>query len=99
MMTSRWTATPSRDWTAWANCEVRVVKQSSAVRRSRYKKKNQNNDNMEHRPHTQDDDEDAALTSHLDSGNVSPGFSSPAAPGEVRDWGSGGGMGIGMGMG
>lgn len=54
---------------------------------------------MEHRPHTQDDDEDAALTSHLDSGKVSPGFSSPAAPGEVRDWGSGGGMGIGMGMG
>lgn len=40
---------------------------------------------------------EAALTSHFDSGKVSPGFSSPA--GLVGDWGSAGGMGIGIGRG
>lgn len=42
--------------------------------------------------------DEASLTSHFDSGKVSPGFSSPA--GLVGDWGSAGGMakGIGSGM-
>ena len=40
-----------------------------------------------------------ALTSHFDSGKVSPGFSSPAALAEVSGWGSGGGMGMGIGRG
>ena len=38
--------------------------------------------------------DEAALTSHLDSGKVSPGFSSPA--GLVGDWVSAGGMGMGI---
>lgn len=43
--------------------------------------------------------DDTALTSHFDSGKVSPGFSAPAGLAEVGDWGSGGGMGMGMGRG
>lgn len=43
--------------------------------------------------------DEVALTSHFDSGKVSPGFSSPAGLAEVDNWGSGGGMGIGRGMG
>lgn len=39
------------------------------------------------------------LTSHFDSGKVSPGFSSPAGLADVGDWGSGGDMGIGSGIG
>lgn len=38
-----------------------------------------------------------SLTSHFDSGKVSPGFSSPA--GLVAGWGSAGGIGIGIGRG
>lgn len=45
---------------------------------------------------TQKSDE-VALTSHFDSGKVSPGFSSPA--GLLGDWGSAGGIGIGIGRG
>lgn len=41
--------------------------------------------------------DEAALTSHFDSGKDSPAFSSPA--GLVGDWGSAGGIGMGMGMG
>lgn len=41
--------------------------------------------------------DEASLTSHFDSGKVSPGFSSPA--GLVGDWGSAGGMGKGIGRG
>lgn len=38
-----------------------------------------------------------SLSSHFDSGKVSPGFSSPA--GLLGDWGSAGGIGIGIGRG
>lgn len=44
--------------------------------------------------------DEVVLTSHFDSGRVSPGFSSPAGLPAVGEWGSGGGgMGIGRGMG
>lgn len=42
---------------------------------------------------------DVVLTSHFDSGKVSPGFSSPAGLADVADWGSGGDMGMGSGIG
>ena len=52
------------------------------------------------RQHTMEDRathkvDDAALTSHFDSGKVSPGFSAPAGQAEVGDLGSAGGMGMG----
>lgn len=43
--------------------------------------------------------DEAALTSHFDSGRVPPGFSSPAAPAGLGDWASAGGIGIGIGSG
>lgn len=52
---------------------------------------------------TQDKRAETALTSHFDSGSISPGFSSPTGLVEVGDWawacGSGVGMDMGMGRG